>query len=74
MTGDSDLAIHLGGICDLSGAGGVNTMTGPTVCFCCKFLALLDISPIIPIVTIIEKIKAIIDGITSMTHIPEFIL
>jgi hypothetical protein len=35
--------------------------------------ALVDISPIIPIVTNTEKTKAIIDGITSMTNFPEFI-
>jgi hypothetical protein len=61
----------------LIGGGGINTMIGPTVYFCCKILALsalVDISPIIPIVTNTEKIKAIIDGITSMTNFPEFIL
>jgi hypothetical protein len=59
----------------LRGAGGVNTTIGPTLCFCCNCLALSDLvdtSPIIPIVTNIEKIKAINYEITTMTNFPEF--
>ena len=57
------------------GGGGVSIATLSSLCFSClAFSTLSATSAIIPIVTNIEKINAIIDGITTMTNFPEFIL
>jgi hypothetical protein len=62
------------GLREDGGEDGVNMATLPCVRFSCSCLALSDISAIIPMATNTEKIKAIIDGITIMNQVPEFIL